>query len=314
MSLKEYVVAIPSYKRPETLRDRSLKILKDHKIDKKKIFIFVSDTEQKKIYEDVLKDKYYNKIIVGVPGIKNIRNFMPKYFKEGQYIFYIDDDIYGVYDCINNGNRKNKSDNKLIKLKSLKDLINKGFKLIKSSGLTNWSVYPVYNPYFMKAKSNNYNDYISTKLCYIMGGFTGVVNNRKSEIRTIDDKEDYERSIKYYLKDNGVLRFNNISCDTKCYKEPGGMQVERTKQRIHDSAVYLTKEYPNLCTLNTTKKSGFTEVRMNDRRENKPNFTLSKSGTLIDNSSPMSPKLSKRRVRPSKRRVRPSRKKSLKSK
>ena len=81
MSLKEYVVAIPSYKRPETLRDRSLKILKHHKIDKKKIFIFVSDTEQKKIYEDVLKDKYYNKIIVGVPGIKNIRNFMPKYFK-----------------------------------------------------------------------------------------------------------------------------------------------------------------------------------------------------------------------------------------
>jgi hypothetical protein len=44
------------------------------------------------------------------------------------------------------------------------------------------------------------------------------------------------------------------------------MQVERTKQRIHDSAVYLTKEYPELCTLNTSKKSGYTEIRLRDRR------------------------------------------------
>ena len=96
---------------------------------------------------------------------------------------------------------------------------------------------------------------------------TGVINNRKAELRTIDDKEDYERSIKYYLKDNGVLRFNNVTCRTNCYKEPGGMQVERTKKRIHDSAVYLTKKYPNLCTLNTGKKSGFTEVRLRDKRD-----------------------------------------------
>ena len=31
---------------------------------------------------------------------------------------------------------------------------------------------------------------------------------------------------------------------TRCYQEPGGMQVERTKKRIHDSAVYLTEKYP----------------------------------------------------------------------
>ena len=26
---------------------------------------------------------------------------MPNYFKQGQYIFYMDDDIYGVYENIN---------------------------------------------------------------------------------------------------------------------------------------------------------------------------------------------------------------------
>ena len=98
---------------------------------------------------------------------------------------------------------------------------------------------------------------------------TGVVNNKKAELRTIDDKEDYERSIKYYLKDGGVLRFTNVTCRTRCYKEPGGMQINRTKNRIHDSAVYLTQKYPLLCTLNTKKKSGYTEIRLRDKRFSK---------------------------------------------
>ena len=51
MSLKDYVVAIPSYKRPETLRDRTMKVLQKYKIAPGKIHIFVVDKEQKKIYE-----------------------------------------------------------------------------------------------------------------------------------------------------------------------------------------------------------------------------------------------------------------------
>ena len=99
-----------------------------------------------------------------------------------------------------------------------------------------------------------------------MGGFTGVINNHKCEIRTVNDKEDYERSIKYYLKDNGILRFNNICCRTYCYKEPGGMQTTRTLNKIHNSALKLNKKYPNLCSINTTKKSGITELRLKDKR------------------------------------------------
>ena len=202
----------------------------------------------------------------------------------------MDDDIYNVFECINNGDRSNKKDNKLIKLRSLKDLINKGFKLSEKSGLTNWGVYPVHNPFFMKPTSNKLGDYVGTKLCYIIGFLTGVINDKKAEIRTIDDKEDYERSIKYYLKDDGLLRFNNITCETKCYKEPGGMQVERTKKRIHDSAVYLTEVYPKLCTLNTSKKSGFTEIRLNDKRENKPELVIHNSGKVSKSVKKKTPK------------------------
>ena len=42
--------------------------------------------------------------------------------------------------------------------------------------------------------------------------------------------------------------------------------------------VYLTKEYPNLCTLNTGKKSGYTEVRLRDKRETKKENLNKSSG------------------------------------
>ena len=270
--LKDYVIAIPSYKRALTLRDKTLKVLMDYKMNPKKIDIFVADAEQKKVYEETLPKGSYSKIIVGKPGIKNIRNFMPNYYPQGKHIFYMDDDISHIYECTNNEDQENKKYNKLHKLPCLKSFINQAFKMSEKTGMDNWGVYPVENPYFMKPTCKVVDHYMSKKLCYIIGFMTGVINDKKAEIRTIDDKEDYERSIKYYLKDTGVLRFNNVTCRTRCYKEPGGMQVERTKQRIHDSAVYLTKQYPELCTLNMTKKSGYTEVRLRDRRE-----TISKS-------------------------------------
>lgn len=279
MGLTDYVVAIPSYKRPDTLKNKTLKVLQRYKIDPKKIVVFVADKEQEKIYHEALPKGSVGKIVVGVPGIKNIRNFMPRYFPEGQYIFYMDDDIYKIYDTYSTNNSKDKSTYKHRELKSLKDLIAQAFKLCEKSKITNWGVYPVNNPYFMKARTGDIRDYVSTNLCYIIGFMTGVINNRKAEVRTIDDKEDYERSIKYFLKDGGLLRFNNVTCYTKCYKEPGGMQVERTHKRIHDSAVYLTKQYPNLCTLNTSKKSGYTEIRLRDTRPNATVIQLNRDGT-----------------------------------
>ena len=57
--LSEYLVAIPSYKRPETLRDRTLKLLMKYNIEPKKIYIFVADKEQEKIYRDILPKKSY---------------------------------------------------------------------------------------------------------------------------------------------------------------------------------------------------------------------------------------------------------------
>jgi hypothetical protein len=101
---------------------------------------------------------------------------------------------------------------------------------------------------------------ITRDLRYIMGGLYGVINRRIHV--TLDDKEDFERTMLYYNRDNGVIRYNDIAAITKCYTEPGGMQVTRTKERIHASAVALAERWPHLCRLNLKKKSGFSEVRL----------------------------------------------------
>ena len=98
---ENYVIAIPSYKRPDTFIKRTFPLLIKYKIDPSKIHVFVANNEEKEAYEKILEGYAYGKIIIGEVGIMEIRNFMANYFDEGQRIFYLDDDIYEIYECIN---------------------------------------------------------------------------------------------------------------------------------------------------------------------------------------------------------------------
>ena len=86
----DYVIAIPSYKREKTLRDKTLKVLQQYKIPKEKIFVFVANKEEYEKYKATIPP-YYNKLIVGIVGMGNIRNFITDYFPEGKKIFNMDE-------------------------------------------------------------------------------------------------------------------------------------------------------------------------------------------------------------------------------
>ena len=263
-----YIIAIPSYKRHTTLKKKTMKVLEHYKVPAKLIHIFVANKEEATLYKQELDAGSYGKIIVGKPGIKEIRNFMANYFPEGKQIVYLDDDISKLWRCVTKGDPTEKKDNKLVQLESFDRFVKNAFKMSKKTGFSNWGVYPTDNPYFMKPTMKN-NSHISTDLKFLIGFFTGVINNRKSEIRTISDKEDYERSIKYYLNDGGILRYNNISCNTRCYKEPGGIQTDRKKENSRINANTLIKLYPDFVSINESRKSGFVEIRLRDKTQSK---------------------------------------------
>ena len=280
-----YVIAIPSYKRNTTLKKKTMKVLAEYKVNPAIIHIFVADKSERDLYTTELDKGSYGKIIVGRPGIKEIRNFMANYFKEGQKIVYLDDDLSKIWRCVSKGDPKNKKDNKLVKLESFDKFVREAFAESTKTGYHNWGVYPTDNPFFMKPTQRD-KSHMSTDLKFLIGFFTGVINNKKSELRTISDKEDYERSIKYYLNDGGILRFNNISCNTRCYKEPGGIQTDRKKENSRVNANKLIKSYPDFVSINTSRKSGFVEIRLRDKTNNKNQTKANSNSKSKTNSNP----------------------------
>jgi hypothetical protein len=88
-----YQIGIPSYRRQETLKEKTLAFLNRHNIDPKRVTIFVADEAEYKIYTKALQESPYNKIVIAAPGIMGVRNFMAQYYKEGTPVVFIDDDI-----------------------------------------------------------------------------------------------------------------------------------------------------------------------------------------------------------------------------
>jgi len=254
----DYVIAIPSYKRSNLLNRTTLKLLNDYKISPKIIYIFVANESEYNIYDAILEKGRYNKIIVGVQGMGAIRNFITDYFPEGKMIFFMDDDIRGIVRF---------PDKKRIEtVDDLNSKIKDGFSRLKQSGLGLFGFYPVDNPYFMLK------DEIRLGLSYIVGCMYGVINDRSLKV-SLDDKEDYERSILSYLKYGSNLRYNWIAPTTNYYSEKGGMQEDRTYERIMRSAEFLAEKYPELCKIEMKKKSGYPEIRMSRRAIHKKHIS-----------------------------------------
>ena len=58
MGLKDVVIAIPSYKRSELLRDQTLRVLSEYNIPQNRIYVFVANKEEENIYLNVLMLTY----------------------------------------------------------------------------------------------------------------------------------------------------------------------------------------------------------------------------------------------------------------
>jgi len=238
MSKFNYSVVVPSYNRVETLRDKTLTTLKEYKIPKEKIYIFVANEEQYEIYKNGIPSDLYGKIIIGIKGLKNVRNYIVDYFPEGKPLVCLDDDIGGLMQL---------NDGKLVKSKSFENIIQLAFSLCKKHGYGMWGIAPVCNAFFMKE------DY-SANLKFLIGHLWGCFN-RKSIKLTIDYKEDYERTLMFAVKDGGVIRLNNICAKTKMGAKGGmGLEVIERLEKNKRSSLYLMRKYPGLVRLNPRRE------------------------------------------------------------
>ena len=83
----------------------------------------------------------------------------------------------------------------------------------------------------------------------------------------IEHGEDYEFTIKHFLADGGVVRFNNYCINTKYYRTEGGIcqdlgGIEKRNENAKESITYLENEYPGMGKM-IQKKNGMYDFRFN---------------------------------------------------
>lgn len=255
---KPYVIAIPSYKRSKTVKEKTLSVLEKHDIDPKIVTIFVANQEEFDDYSKELKDSKYNNIVIGRETLRGARNFISEYYPEGTYIVNLDDDLQDIL--------KKQDDKNLVSVENLhEEVFKKGFEALEENDAYLWGIYAASNPFFMK-------DRIAKGLYYVIGSCWGNINRHSPDlILTLEDKEDFERTLQYYVKDNIVVRLDDITVKSAYYKEKGGMQETRTSERIKISAENLAERFPDLCTMYIRETTGHAELKLKDRREVKGN-------------------------------------------
>ena len=246
-----YSIAIPSYKRASTLRQKTLALLQKYKIDPERVTIFVANDEEYRDYQAALAGNPYKRLVVGTVGVGAIRNIIHRHYSENTYLVSLDDDLQRIFRKVDS--------KRLCEVFSLeREVIGPGFRACEKTGTRLWGIYAAGNPFFMRHR-------VTVGLYFVISSLYGCINCH-DRLVSLDDKQDYERSILYYLADGAVCRLDNVTVKSAYYKEPGGMQVERTEQRIYDNAKYLTQRYPNLCSMYIRRTTGRAELRLKDKR------------------------------------------------
>ena len=240
-----YQIAIPSLSRSKLLKEQTKTTLQIHNIPISQITIFVVENE----YEEY-KNLFPNyKIVVGVLGLIKQKEFIETYYPVDTNILFLDDDIQAI-DLDTFGNL------------DLDEFIQLAFNECRNRKSYIWSIYPVWNKFFRENKT------LSTSLKFCIGGFTGIINRKDNPKITCSHREDVERSIKYFMRDGIVLRFNNVGYKTKFYNQGGLGLLKDRLDIIEKDVTYFSQVYSIFGTVN--KKKEYLDFKLKNIPANTP--------------------------------------------
>ena len=266
MSCEDFVIAIPTYQRPNKLIQQSLTLLiEKYQIDEDQVFLFLENEEQYKLYYDTLQLSKFRKyeptyVITNTKGIGAKRNYIRNYFPDNTNVVMMDDDIEKIWDMYSiDGSR---SKNKLKELENFYQFVLDAFRVAEKEKVSMWGVCLFDNAYFM---SSGY----SMSLKYLGGTLQGIIVNEVSKNISvdIDQFEDYEFSIKHFIAEKKCLRFNHIGLSSKYYSEDGGIcansgGLEKRMEEANENATYLLLEYPDFLNI-YNKADGTVNIKLN---------------------------------------------------
>jgi hypothetical protein len=134
-------------------------------------------------------------------------------------------------------------------LKSFLSLCKKGFVECEKANARLWGTCSSFS---------EINDSVTTSLQYISGNIWGSINPGNEIQITQNSKEDYERSVLYYKKDNAVVRINTVVV-LNCIETQDTVSAEKAVK-------YMVQKYPEYISV---KKSNPFEIQMKESKESK---------------------------------------------
>lgn len=244
--MNSYVVCIPSYKRAKLCNDKTLTLLKSLGISKDLVKVFIVE-EEKDEYERTLDPDLYGELVVGVKGIVAQRQFISDYFPEGRHIVSLDDDITGL-------------DLSMTNFKSADEFFLNAFEKCRQENAFLWGVYPVFNPFYRKDRPE-----VTTDIAFVIGAFYGYVNRPLDKSLKISictkSKDDVENSLRFWLKDGKVVRYNRIGFKSKyCGSDGGGLgNLTSRMENMKLASFALNEAYPDFTRIKI-RKNGVYEI------------------------------------------------------
>lgn len=244
--------AIASHMRYEMIQEQSLGFLKKHNIPMKDVYIFCSP-ESLEEYKSLKKSWGVN-LIRSEGRIKDVRNHIIKYFKSGQKIIELDDDVKDIVKMV--------PGRKVSSIDNLSSFIEESFSMLcDNKGL--WGI---------NANDNNREGLSRGKDKYgsysIINSFCGYVNDKRITL-TVPEKEDFDRCAQFVEMDIPILKRTGYGVQTNYWKNEGGIQARyKEKKRIQmqrKSAKLLMKKFPKYF-YSTTRKNGIVDIKFRSPR------------------------------------------------
>ena len=250
----EYRINVPSYRRAEVVKARTLDFLTRNNVDRERVKIWVADEKEYEVYRSTLDASW--DIGVSQPGLVHSRCFYHQQYEKGTPLLSIDDD---VSDLLVEENKK------LVPYRGdFNTFVETGFRLSEENHVRHWGINGAANPMFLKKQ-------ITVGLRYIIGAFTGSYAHDPiwdaTKRITESSGEDFLSTLMAFSRDGAVLRFDGMSIKT-AYFAPGGIDAELKSRGIEERAtdhaaqlVNIAKQYPGLAKT-YTKAGGVTNIRL----------------------------------------------------
>jgi hypothetical protein len=209
---EEYIIAVRSYGRAHIFPLKTYRMLAHNGLTDR-LYIFVANAAEKRLYEEALRGLPYRAIIVGELGGANAIRAICRYFPKRQRIVFMDDDLDRFFDFSRVG--KFRADST-----ELARYLEDGFETIDRHECGAFTCSFMSNKMWLADKP-----FKEFRPFTLAGNFFGTRNDPDMITTEYSHGDDLVRSVRYLEKYGGVLVYWWAGFATRYGKEEGGLQA-----------------------------------------------------------------------------------------